>query len=238
MSAANAFTWGSLLTPVNDTMAHYGIDSHMGIDVLVTSGLLIVLAYLGGRKFRKSAMVEPSGKLDFATFFEIIIGGLYNFAKNSIGDKAKPVFFLIGGLTFFILLNNAIGVIPGFNPPTEQFNVTIVLGLIVFIAYNILGIKEHGASYIKQFLGPAWYLAWLMLPIELISHCVRPLSLSLRLFGNITGDHKVGAKFFSLSPLIIPLPFMGLGLFVAGMQTFVFILLTLTYVQMAVSHDH
>ncbi len=238
MSAANSFTWGSLLTPVNDTMTQYGIDSHMGIDVLVTSGLLIVLAFLGGMKFRKSAMVEPSGKLDFATFFEIAIGGLYNFTKNLIGDNAKPLFFLTGSLAFFILLNNAIGVIPGFNPPTDQFNVTIVLALIIFIAYNIMGIKEHAGSYVKQFLGPVWYLSWLILPIEIISHLVRPLSLALRLFGNITGDHKVGGQFFTLAPFLVPLPFMGLGLFVAGMQTFVFMLLSLVYMQMAVSHDH
>jgi F-type H+-transporting ATPase subunit a len=183
-------------------------------------------------------MVEPSGKLDFAGFFEIVVSGLYNFAKNSIHEKAKPLFFLIGSFTFFILLNNLLGLVPGFNPPTDQFNVTIVLGLIAFIAYNLLGIQVHGVSYIKQFLGPAWYLAWLMFPIELISHIVRPISLALRLFGNITGDHKVGGVFFGLIPFIVPLPFMGLGVFVAGMQTFIFLLLTLVYMQMAMSHDH
>jgi F-type H+-transporting ATPase subunit a len=223
---------------VSEQLTHYGVDPHVGIDVLVVFGLLVVLAFLGGRKYRKSEMVEPSGKLDFTTFFEITVGGLYNFTKNSLGNKARGVFFLTGTFTFFILFDNALGVIPGFNPPTDQFNVTIVLGLIVFIAYNIMGIQEHGLSYVKQFLGPAWYLAWLMLPIEIISHCVRPISLALRLFGNITGDHKVGGVFFSLVPLIVPLPFMGLGLFVAGMQTFVFLLLTLVYMQMAVSHDH
>lgn len=238
MSSAQSFTWGSLATPLNDLMATYGVDSHVGFDVLVTSGILIILAIVGGSKFRKSAMVEPSGKLDFSTFFEITIGGLFNFTKKSLGDKAKSVFFLTGGFTLFILLNNMIGTIPGFNPPTDQFNVTIVLGLIAFLAYNILGIQAHGPSYIKQFLGPAWYLAWLMLPIEIISHLVRPLSLALRLFGNITGDHKVGGVFFGLVPLIVPLPFLGLGLFVAGMQTFVFLLLTLVYMQMAMSHDH
>ena len=238
MAAASSFTWGSLVTPVADTMAHYGVDSHVGIDVMVTSGLLMILAVLGGSKFRKNQMVKPSGKLDFTTFFEIIIGGLYNFTKNSLGDKAKPVFFLTGTFAGFIFINNAIGLIPGFNPPTDQFNTTIVLGLSAFIAYNVLGIQEHGVSYFKQFLGPAWYLAWLMLPIEIISHLVRPLSLALRLFGNITGDHKVGAVFFGLVPLIVPLPFLGLGLFVAGIQTFVFLLLTLVYMQMAISHDH
>lgn len=238
MSDAASFTWGSLATPLADTMSHYGVDPHVGIDVLVTSGLLMLLAFLGGRKFRKSQMAEPTGRLDFASFFEITVGGLYNFTKNSIGDKAKSVFFLTGTFAGFIFFNNAIGLIPGFYPPTEQFNTTIVLGLSAFIAYNVLGIQEHGFKYVKQFLGPAWYLAWLMLPIELISHIVRPISLSLRLFGNITGDHKVGGVFFSLVPLIVPLPFLGLGLFVAGMQTFVFLLLTLVYMQMAVSHSH
>ncbi|MCP4752174.1 MAG: F0F1 ATP synthase subunit A [Proteobacteria bacterium] len=238
MAAANVFTWGSLATPVNGLMAQYGVDSHVGFDVLVTAGLLMVLAFFGGRKFRKSDMVEPSGKLDFSTFFEVVIGGMYSFMKNTIGDLARPMFFLTGSFAFFILFNNLMSVIPGFNPPTDQFNVTIVLALISFLAYNVLGIREHGFGYIKQFLGPAWYLAWLMLPIELISHCVRPLSLALRLFGNITGDHKVGAVFFGLVPFIVPLPFLGLGLFVAGMQTFVFLLLTLVYIQMAVSHDH
>jgi F-type H+-transporting ATPase subunit a len=238
MADAATFTWGSLITPLEHTMSHYGVDPHVGIDVLVTSGLLMILAILGGAKFRKSRMVEPTGKLDFATFFEITVGGLYNFTKNSIGKNAKPVFFYTGTLAGFIFFNNAVGLIPGFNPPTDQFNTTIVLGLTAFITYNILGIKEHGASYVKQFLGPAWYLAWLMLPIEIISHLVRPLSLALRLFGNITGDHKVGGVFFSLVPLIVPLPFLALGLFVAGIQTFVFLLLTLVYIQMAVSHDH
>lgn len=233
-----SFTWSSLATPVTDLMSHYGVDSHVGFDVAVTALILIVLAYFGGRKFRKSSQVEPTGKLDFSTFFEIAIGALYNFTKNNLGNKAKPVFFLIGTFTCFILLNNAIGTIPGFNPPTDQFNATIILGLIAFIAYNALGIREHGFSYVKQFLGPVWYLAWLMLPIEIISHCVRPLSLALRLFGNITGDHKVGGQFFALVPIIVPLPFLGLGLFVAGMQTFVFVLLTLVYMSLAVSHDH
>lgn len=238
MADASAFTWGSLATPIEHTMAHYGIDPHVGFDVMVTSGILMLLAILGGTKFRKSQMAEPTGKLDFATFFEITVGGLYNFTKNSLGDKAKSIFFLTGTFAAFIFLNNAIGLIPGFNPPTDQFNTTIVLGLTAFIAYNVLGIQEHGLSYFKQFLGPVWYLYWLMLPIEIISHLVRPISLALRLFGNITGDHKVGGVFFSLFMWGLPLPFLGLGLFVAGMQTFVFLLLTLVYMQMAVSHDH
>lgn len=238
MAAGNVFLWGSLAPPLNELMGHYGVDPHVGFDVLVTSGLLMILAYVGGRKFRKSEMVSPTGKLDFSTFFEIVVGGIFSFTKNSIGEKARPIFFLTGSLALFILFNNLLGIIPGFNPPTDQFNVTIVLGLTAFVAYHVLGIKEHGVTYIKQFLGPVWYLAWLMLPIELISHFVRPLSLAIRLFGNITGDHKVNGIFFGLIPLIVPLPFMGLGIFVSFLQTLVFLMLTLVYIQMAVSHDH
>ena len=238
MASGNAFTWGSLATPVNDAMHHVGVDAHAGFDVLVTAVILIVLAYFGGRKYRQSKMVEPSGKLDFSTFFEIVVGGVFSFMKGFISDKAKPMFFLMGSIAFFILFNNLIGSIPGFNPPTDQFNVTIVLGPIIFIATHVVGIAVHGGSYYKQFVGPLWWLSWLILPIEIISHFVRPLSLALRLFGNITGDHRVGAVFFGLIPLLIPLPFLGLGIFVAFVQTFVFILLSLVYIQMAMSHDH
>jgi F-type H+-transporting ATPase subunit a len=233
-----SFSWGSFATPANDLMSNYGVDPHVGFNLIVASVVLIVLAYFGGRKFRKSKAVEPSGKLDFSTFFEIAIGALYSFTKNSLDKRAKPLFFLTGGLACFILFNNLIGLIPGFLPPTEQFNTTVVLGLTVFVVYHILGIQEHGFSYVKQFLGPVWYMSWLILPIEIISHCVRPLSLSLRLFGNITGDHMVGGVFFSLVPVIVPVVTLGLGLFVSGIQTFVFLLLTLVYMSQAVSHDH
>lgn len=238
MASSNDFTWGSQLPPVNEALHSIHVDAHVGFDVLVTSFLLIVFAFIGGAKFRKGAVTEPTGKLDFSTFVELTVGGIYNYTKGLIGERAKGLFFLTGSLAFFILINNLIALVPGFNPPTDQFNVTIVLGLIVFVFTHIIGLQTHGIAYIKHFLGPVWWLAWLIFPIELISHIVRPLSLALRLFGNITGDHKVGLVFFGLVPLLLPLPFLGLGLFVAFVQTFVFLLLTLVYFQMAMSHDH
>ena len=150
----------------------------------------------------------------------------------------SKLFFLLGTFAFFILGNNLIGTIPGFNPPTDQFNVTLVLGLITFTTAHFIGIKVHGFGYIKKFMGPLWWLAPLMLPIELISHMVRPLSLAVRLFGNMTGDHKVVAAFFALVAVGIPLPFMGLGIFIAFLQTFVFILLSAVYFQDALDHPH
>ena len=238
MASENAFTWGSLLPPVSDAMEQIHVDPRVGIDVLVTSGLLILLAYAGGRKFRSSENVEPSGKLDFSTFFELVVGGIFNFTRSILEDKAKPLFFLTGSIAFFILFNNLIGTVPGFNPPTDQFNVTIILGAVVFITTHIVGLRAHGAGYIKHFLGPVPWLAPMLFPIEIIAHLVRPVSLALRLFGNITGDHKVGAVFFSLIPLLVPLPFLGLGIFVAFVQTFVFLLLSLVYFQMSLDHAH
>jgi len=236
--SANEFAWGSLAQPVNHALESVGVDPHLGVNLLFTSAVLIVFAFVGGAKLRASTEIVPSGKLDFSSIVELLIGGLFNFTKASIGDRAKGLFWLTGSLAIFILTNNLVGLIPGFVPPTEEFNVTIVLGLIVFILTHVLGIQTHGFSYIKHFMGPAWWLAWLMFPIELISHMVRPVSLALRLFGNITGDHMVGAVFFGILPLLLPLPFLGLGLFVSFVQAFVFLLLTLVYFQMALSHDH
>ncbi|OGG95414.1 MAG: ATP synthase F0 subunit A [Candidatus Lambdaproteobacteria bacterium RIFOXYD12_FULL_49_8] len=227
-----------MATPVNHALESIHVDTHLGVDVLFTSLVLIVLALVAGAKFRSGTQIEPTGKLDLASVTETIVGGVYHFTEGLIGHKAKSLFALTGSLAFFILINNLLGLVPGFNPPTDQFNVTIVLGLIVFVITHVLGFQTHGFAYIKHFMGPAWWLAWLMFPIELISHLVRPLSLALRLFGNITGDHMVGAVFFGILPLVLPLPFLGLGLFVSFVQTFVFLLLTLVYFQMALAHDH
>jgi len=108
----------------------------------------------------------------------------------------------------------------------------------IFVYYNYSGFKEHGIGYLKHFTGPVIWLAWLMLPIELIGHLVRPVSLSLRLAGNITGDHLVLGIFTDLTHFVIPIVFVGLGVFVAFVQAFVFTLLSTIYVSMAVSHDH
>ncbi len=232
-------TWGAyFLSDFEHLLAEYGVDPHAGIDALFVSILLILFAYFAGRKFRNTEMLEPEGKFSLAFFAEFVIGGLLNLFNGIIRHGARNVFFVLGTFSFFILGNNLIGLIPGFNPPTDQFNVTIVLALITFITAHFIGIKTHGFAYIKKFMGPIWWIAPLMLPIELISHLVRPLSLSIRLFGNMTGDHKVVAVFGSLLALGLPIPFMALGLFISFLQTFVFILLSAVYFQDALDHPH
>ena len=106
-----------------------------------------------------------------------------------------------------------LGMVPGFLPPTGNLNTTVACSLLIFVMYNYYGIREHGFGYIKHFLGPVIFLAPLMLIIEIISHLVRPLSLSLRLFMNITGDHMVLGVFTNLTHILIPMAFVGLGIF-------------------------
>ena len=145
---------------------------------------------------------------------------------------------LIGAFTLFIFCSNVMGLFFFLNPPTANVNVTFGLAGISFVLYNAIGIKKHGFSYIKHFLGPIWWLTPLFFVIELISHAARWLSLGLRLFGNMTGEHMVSGVFNKLVPLLAPLPIMALGLFAAVIQTFIFIMLTTVYIAGAEAEEH
>ena len=235
----HSITWGALLlAPLEHLMAEFGIDPHPGIDALVVSVLLILFAFFAGRRYRGTEMLEPEGKVSLGYVAEFLVGALMNLFDSIIHHGARKVFFVLGTFAFFILGNNLIGTIPGFNPPTDQLNVTVALGIITFITAHTVGIRQYGFSYIKKFMGPVWWLAPLLMPIEIISHLVRPISLSVRLFGNMTGDHKVVAAFFAMVPLVVPIPFMGLGILVSFLQTFIFILLSAIYIQDAMEHPH
>lgn len=232
-------TWGGiLLHPLQQLMIKFGIDPHAGADAVMVSVLLIIFAYFGGRRFRGKTAVVPAGKVSLPFMMEFIIGGMLSFFNGIIQGGARNLFFLLGTFSFFILGNNLIGLVPGFGSPTDQYNVTVVLALMTFFTAHYIGIKTHGPAYIKKFMGPVWWMAPLMFPIEIISHLVRPLSLSMRLFGNMTGDHKVVGVFTALFFLGLPIPFMGLGIFVSVLQTFVFVLLSCVYIQDAKEHAH
>ncbi len=166
---------------------------------------------------------------------------IYNLARNIMGEEEAKKFYTVIMLLFtLVFTNNLIGLIPGFLPPTSNFNTTLALGIFVFLYYNYQGIRAQGlVGHVKHFMGPVWYLAILIFPIELISHGVRPLSLGLRLKGNMEGDHLVLSIFSGLVPYIIPIPFYIIGLFVCFMQAFVFTLLTMVYISLATAHhDH
>ena len=155
-----------------------------------------------------------------------------------MGPKhARRYLPLIGSIFLFILFSNLLSLIPGFIPPTSTLKTNLGLAVMVFLLTHVFGVVAHGPKYFKHFLGPIWWLAPLMLPLEIISHVARPVSLSLRLLGNIVADHKVPAIFFTLIPLVIPVPFLAMGVFVAVVQAVVFSILSTIYIASAIAHE-
>jgi F-type H+-transporting ATPase subunit a len=166
-----------------------------------------------------------------------------NFVRSLVSDNVEhhpdQYMPLIGTLGFFVLLNNLFGLVPGLGSGTANWNVTLGCALVVFLYYNFHGMREHGIGrYLGHFAGPVWFLWILMWPLEVLGLLSRILSHSLRLFGNIAGEHMVSGIFFTLVPLVVPVPLMVMGLFFGLIQTLVFIMLATIYVSGAVTHDH
>jgi len=184
------------------------------------------------------AGLVPPPKLGLRNLFEVLADTVLGLMAGVMGEKgAKRYLPLVGTLFFFILFSNLLGLIPGFLPPTETLKTNLALSITVFLLSHVFGVREHGLKYFKHFLGPIWWLIPLMLPIELISHIARPVSLSMRLMGNIVGDHKLVGVFFGILPILLPLPFMVMGVLVCVVQAVVFSLLTTVYISQAVAHE-
>lgn len=206
--------------------------------------LVVVVLTVAALRYRKEIagsgddrIVPPRG-LSVRSLLEMFTDAVLSMMSGVMGERdARRFLPLVGSLAFFIFLSNLLGLIPGFVPPTDTLKTNVALAATVFVMTHLLGVRAHGLSYFKHFLGPVWYLMPLMLPIELISHVARPVSLSLRLLGNIAADHKVVTAFFVMVPLLVPLPFMLLGVVVAIVQTLVFSLLSTVYISMAVAHE-
>ncbi|GAC1359076.1 MAG: F0F1 ATP synthase subunit A [Acidobacteriaceae bacterium] len=159
-------------------------------------------------------------------------------AESIIGHGFERFTGYLTVMGLFILIANLIGLIPGLESPTANVVVPLGFALVTFVYYHFHGIRVNGGAYIKQFLGPVWWLSWLLLPIEIISHLARVLSLTVRLYANMFAGDLVTLAFFSLVPVGIPLIFMGLHLGVAIVQAYVFFLLGAIYLSLAVAHDH
>jgi F-type H+-transporting ATPase subunit a len=188
---------------------------------------------------RRSRHHHRSGAWTFKNFFEIIAESLFKLTENVIGHHDAPIYYpVVGTLFVFVFVSNLLGLIPGLLPPTDNLNTTLALGAFVFLYYNYAGLRAHGLAYLKHFMGPIVWLAPLMLIIEIVSHLFRPISLALRLRGNIMGDHIVLSVFSGLVPYLLPVVFYGLGVFVAFIQAFVFCLMTMVYISLSTSHDH
>lgn len=237
MHSDHGFTWFSLIPGLEHAPVH--VVGTVFVAVLVMTLTAAATLQLKAYIQRNHGGLVPEDKMTFRNFFEILAESLFGLCENVMGrHEALHYYPVIGSLFVFIFVSNLVGLIPGFLPPTDNLNTTLALGTFVFIYYNYVGLKVNGLSYLKHFLGPVLWLAPLMLVIELASHVFRPLSLALRLRGNIMGDHVVLGIFSHLVPYFIPVIFYGLGVFVAFVQAFVFCLMTMVYISLSTAHDH
>jgi F-type H+-transporting ATPase subunit a len=218
-------------------------DTGWSVTHVLVAALVVVFCAWGAIAFFRGTQSEdkgllPARSMNLRNFFEYNAEAVYGMVEGSMGERNAARFFpLIGALWLFVLIGNLIGLIPGFISPNDTLKTNVGIALLVFLLTHVYGVQEHGLSYFKHFLGPSIWLAPLMLPIELISHLARPMSLAMRLMGNMLADHKVVFSFFALVPLLVPLPFMLLGVLVCLIQALVFCTLAMVYIGMAVEHE-
>jgi F-type H+-transporting ATPase subunit a len=187
--------------------------------------------------------VVPGPEVSIRNLMEVAFERLYEQMQRIIGPQCARYFPVLATLALFIFCSNLLGLVPGFTPPTDNWNTTFACSLWVFLYYNYHGLRTQGLRYIAHMANPVglwwgWFLAPLMFPLEVISHLARPLSLGVRLAANMVADHTVLLSFLGLVPILVPLPFMLLGLIVAIIQTVVFVLLSMIYLGMATADSH
>lgn len=209
----------------------------VGIDMTIVNNTLFVIFLLAAISVLATRrMAVYPGKTQ--NVMEVILGGFDGLLNEIMGHNGRKFFPLIATLGLFILASNLIGIIPGFESPTSNINTNAAMAIVVFLSTHVVGIKEHGLKYFKQFCGPVWWLIPLMLPIEIISHISRPLSLTFRLFGNIKGEDIVALVVLFLVPWFVPLPVFILMIFTSLVQTLVFMLLAMMYIAGAMEEGH
>lgn len=231
----HGFTWMSAIPGLNL------LPDHTATAALVVAGLL-GMAVMARRQIAAATdAVIPDAGFTARNFFEIYLEGFNTMVVEPVlADRGRRYLPFYATLFLFILVNNLMGLLPGFSPATSNPNTTLGLGLISFVMYNYYGYQAHGPSYLKHFLGPVLWLAPLMGTLEVVDHVIRPLTLNLRLMMNMFADHLVLDIFTNLTYLVIPVIFVALGAFVSLIQAYVFTLLSLIYVGMAtaVHGDH
>lgn len=254
-SAGYHYSWVQLLFDAEHNIftSKLGADSADDAIRIVTLwvicfGLIGVasLARLGLNKVRAGGGKEqyiPSTGLGIRSIFELYTEAIFNMLANVLGRKdARGYYWLLGGLFLFIFTSNLFSVLPGGLPPTDNMNTNLAMALVVLVVYVVAGVARTGAGFFKHMMGPVWWLAPLIFAIEAAGvFIIRPASLTLRLFGNINGDHMVFGIMSDLIPVIVPSIFLGLGIWVSFLQAFVFTLLSAIYIMLSVDHgddDH
>jgi len=205
--------------------------NYVPMELVVFLFLVVLFAILRAR-----LSVAGPGKLQQTG--ELFYGFVRDQAESQMGHAAARYLSFFGTIFIFILVANFIGLIPVFESPTKYAPVTLGCAMATFIYYNLMGVWTHGFKYILQFMGPKWWLAILMFPVEVVSHLARPLSLTIRLYANMFAGEQVTLVFLGMTYLAVPVIFMGLHLFVGLVQAFIFMLLTMSYVAGSVSHGH
>jgi F-type H+-transporting ATPase subunit a len=216
---------------VQPKYANAPITNPVAMEILV---VLILLAFFVAVRARLS-VDKPGGLQHLIEATEEFIAEQAHGVMGHGYERYIPYAVTIG---FFILVGNLLGLVPGFESPTANPTVPLGCALLTFVYYHYHGLRVHRLGYIKQFIGPVWPLAPLMLLIEVVSHFARILSLTVRLYANMFAGDMVTLAFFSLVPVLVPVVFLGLHLFVSLVQTFIFVMLTLVYLGMAVSEEH
>ncbi len=203
--------------------------------------LSIGLHYRLSRQDKERIIPAPSPSLMGA--IEVLLEMVYKQCRELLGPANAAIHFpIIAALGMFVLFSNLLGLLPGFIPPTENWNTTVAAAIFVFIYYNFWAFRVQGFHYIAHTVNPAgtWW-GWLMAPfflvIETVSHIARPFSLSVRLMANMMGDHKIVGVFVALCAPLLPIPIVLLGMMTSFIQAIVFTLLSLVYVQMAVNNE-
>ena len=200
---------------------------------ILVAAIIIVLAAV----VRARLSFDRPGKLQHV--FELIYEFVDGQAEDQMGHGGAKYMAYFATIFIFILISNLIGIIPGFDAPTMYPSVPAGCAIATFLYYNMVGLRTNGpVKYAAHFAGPVWWLAPLMIPIEIVSHLARPLSLTIRLYANMFAGEKLTAVFISLTYFLIPAAFMGLHVFVALLQAYIFLLLTMIYVAGATAHEH
>ena len=232
---------GPLVLRAGEAMGRHFARPEEPIPPYLVMVMLILLTVTAVSLFVRSRLsVEHPGK--FQILLEDTLRAVLGLLNEWIGPKGHRFLPLIATLGVFILLGNYMGLIPGLMSPTSSINVTLGCALTIWVYYHYQGIRQNGiGKYIAHFWAPPgapWWIGFIMFPIELISHTSRVMSLSLRLFGNIFGEELVILILFSIVPFLVPLPMMLLGLITGGLQAFIFVLLSIIYLQGAVAVEH
>jgi len=227
----HGFAWVSVIPGLS------ALPPHTATALVVMVGILL-FAVRARMQLATADPVDPGSSLQARNIAEVVTEMISNLAESIVGHESPRYVPFFASLFVFILAANLVGLLPGVTPPTDNFNVTLALGVVSFGAYNYYGIRANGWGYLKQFMGPLLLLAPLMLIVELFSHLFRPASLAIRLYGNMFADHLLLGIFTDLTKLVIPVVFYVLGTFVSLVQALVFTLLTMVYVGLAISHEH